>query len=87
MRFLYAEGGIAALARFTADEAIVVVMSTEDADRTIRLPLSVLGAAAPAGEQDLFGTPMSWQPAPDGKGVAFTARAHTAYLFDCNMLA
>ena len=87
MRFLYAEGGIAALARFTADEAIVVVMSTEDADRRVRLPLSVLGAAAPAGEKDLFGTPMSWRPAPDGKGVAFTARAHTAYLFDCSMLA
>ena len=87
MRFLYAQGGVAALARFTADEAIAAVMSTEDADREIRLPLAALGAAAPAGELDLFGTPMSWQPAADGKSVTFTARAHTAYLFDCGMLA
>ena len=87
MKFLYAEGGIVALARFTANEAIIVVMSTEDAEREIRLPLAALGAAAPAGEMDLFGTPMSWQPAADGKSVTFTARAHTAYLFDCGMLA
>ena len=84
MKFLYAEGGVIALARFTADEALVVVMSTEDADRSIRLPLGAVGAAAPAGDADLFGTPMRWSPA-DRHTVRFTAAAHTAFLMECRM--
>ncbi|MBR4657273.1 MAG: alpha-glycosidase [Oscillospiraceae bacterium] len=85
MKFLCAEGGIVALARFTADEALVAVVSTEDRARELRLPLAALGAAAPAGERDLFGTAMTWRPGEDGKSVALTAMPHTAYLFDCEM--
>ena len=84
MKFLYAEGGVLSLARFTADEALVLVMSTEDEDRAIRLPLGAIGARSPAGNRDLFGTPLEWTE-DDEHAVRFSAAAHGAQLFACKM--
>ena len=85
MKFLYAQGGVAALARFTGDEALVAVVSTEERCRSIRLPLAAIGAAAPEAAQDLFGAALRWQPAADGKAVMLELPAHGAYLFACTM--
>lgn len=84
MKFLYARDRALALARFTPDEALVLVMSTDDAPASLFLPLSVLGAARPAGTEDLFGLPLDWQP--EAGGVTVSVPPHTAYLFDCEML-
>lgn len=75
MKFLYAEGGILSIARFYGDSAYVMVMSTEDADRQIRLPLAAIGAAQP--ETELFGRDVQFTPCH--KGVTMTVKAHQAY--------
>ncbi len=87
MQFLLAEGGVAALARFTRDEVLVALVSTEASARSVRLPLAAVGAAAPAGGTDLFGRALDWRPLPEGKGVLVSVPAHSARLFDCRMLA
>lgn len=85
MKFLYARGNVLAVARFTADEAVVTVMSTGDTDECIRLPLAAIGAKGVAGERDLFGTPIKTTPAADGKSVCMEVGAHQAYCFLCEM--
>ena len=80
MKFLYAEGGLLAMARFAGDETFIFVMSTEAQERSFRLPLGAVGASRPEADRDVFGTALNWEPA-DGKAVRFAAAAHTAYLF------
>jgi hypothetical protein len=84
MKFLAAEGGAVALARFTADEVLVCAASVEGGTRTLRLPLSFLGALRPAGETDLLGSPLRWSAAPGG--VILTLPPHSACLFDCALV-
>ena len=84
MCFLYAEGGILAMARFTRQEALVFAMSTEEAARPFRLPLGVLGGTRPAGDQDLFGRTLDWQPL-DKHAVSLRLPAHEAVLFQVAM--
>ena len=84
MKFLAARDSLLALARFTRDEAMVLAMSTDDAARQLRLPLAALGAAAPKGARDLFGTPLTW--IREEKAIILTLPPHTAVLFDCEML-
>lgn len=76
MKFLYAEGGILSIARFYGDSAYVMVMSTENNDREIRLPLAVIGAEQP--ETEIFGKELVF--APCDKGVTMLVKAHQAYL-------
>lgn len=75
MKFLYAEGGILSIARFLGDSAYVMVLSTEEETREIRLPLAAIGAEAPT--EELFGREMRF--APCEKGILFRAEAHRAY--------
>lgn len=75
MKFLYAEGGIISIARFLGDSAYVMVLSTEEEAREIRLPLAAIGAEAPT--EDLFGREMRFTPCE--KGILFRAEAHGAY--------
>lgn len=80
MQFLYAQGYVLALARFLGDEAFVAVMSTDTEAREIALPFAAIGAAGPAGERDVFGSPLSFR---EGK---LHIPAHQALLFPCRML-
>ena len=80
MQFLYAAGRILSMARFTEGETFVFVLSAEETDREIRLPLAVLGCTRPAGDLDVFGTPIRWHPRDD-KSITLTVPAHTALLF------
>ena len=80
MQFLYAVGRILSMARFTEGETFVFVLSAEETDREIRLPLGALGCTRPAGDLDVFGTPLSWRPRDD-KSITLAVPAHTALLF------
>ncbi len=84
MKILYAEGNIFALARFWEQEAFVCVISTEDKDRTIRLPLGAVGAACPADGKDLFGKELVVDLC-DQHSVHMQVNAHQSYLFRCNI--
>ena len=84
MKILFAEGDVFAIARFQDEEAFVCVISTEDRDQTIRLPLGALGAAHPEGTTDLFGTSLHWEKA-DAHAISLTVKAHQSCLFRCKI--
>ena len=85
MKFLYAEGQILSIARFWEQEAFVCVISTEDRDRTIRLPLGAVGAVRPCGEKDLFDRPLVFHDS-DSHSVLMEVKAHQSYFFRCDVL-
>jgi alpha-glucosidase len=80
MKFLYAKDGIVSLARFCGDEAFVSVMSTNDEDKTVRLPLGAIGASGFKG--DVFGDALDYRILDDN-AVALTVPAHRAYMMEC----
>lgn len=83
MKFIYSEGRILALARFYKNEAYVAVISGEDEDIRIKLPLGAIGAKAP--ETEIFGKELIFTA--DGKGEAeILIRKGESYLFECEML-
>ena len=82
-KFLYADDGVLALARFTPDRAYVAIMSVSEKDETIRLPLGALGAKGFKGAEDVFGTPFEARNDVENKEIEFVAEAHKAYLCEC----
>lgn len=85
MKILYAQNNVFAIARFWEQEAFVCVISTEDQDCTIRLPLGSVGAQKPSEETDLFGRELVLVSC-DTFGVSMKVKAHQSYLFKCNIL-
>ena len=84
MKFLYAEDEILAIARFDEREAYVTIISVNEEDCKIYLPLAAVGASAPEEDCDLFGRKLSYQ-ALDDKGIELQVKAHEAYLIKCSM--
>jgi alpha-glucosidase len=84
VKFLYAEGQILSLARFWEQEAFVCVISTEEEDKFIRLPLGAVGAAKPEDVEDVFGCPLVLEDC-DSHSVIMLVKAHQSYLFRCNI--
>lgn len=83
MKFLSTEGRALALARFTEEEALVLAVSVEDSPVELTLPLGVLGAARPSGEQDLMDQPLDWTQTGEGT-VTLSLPPHSARLFSCD---
>ena len=83
MKFLYAQGRIAAIARFDRDEAFVAVLSAEEEPGRIRLPLGAVGACGLA-EEDVMGEKLDWRPL-DENSVELTVPAGTCYFARCKM--
>ena len=84
MKFLYAEGNVAAIARFWENEVFVGVISTEGQDVQITLPLGAVGASCPKGTADIFGKELEWKK-PDDNHIVLTVRAHQSYFMECEM--
>lgn len=84
MKFLYAEGNVVAIARFWEDGVFVGVISTEDRNVQIRLPLGAVGANCPKGVADVFGKPLEYEKADDSS-IMLTVRAHQSYFLECQM--
>ena len=87
MKFLYNEGNVVAIARFTKDEAFVSVISTSDKDEKVILPLGVIGAAGFAGTDenvDVFGKALEYQTVDDNH-IEMTVKAHHSYFIECEM--
>lgn len=85
MKFLYADGHILSIARFWGQEAFVFVISTEEKDRTIRLPLGAAGAVRPSDDHDIFGRPLIFDVC-DRYSVMMEVKAHQSYFFRCDIL-
>ena len=84
MKFLYAEGNVVAIARFWENEVFVGVISTEDKDVKIRLPLGAVGAACPMGTTDVFGKVLAYARLDDNS-IELTVKAHQSYFMECQL--
>jgi len=82
MKFLCAEGNVVAIARFCDEEVFVGILSTDDRDVEIRLPLGAVGAGLP--KRELFGRPLEFRSQDDGS-ILLTVKAHQAYLMECEL--
>ena len=83
MKFLYARGRVAAVARFTADEAFVAVLSAGEKAERVRLPLGAIGAAG-LPSTDVLGETLDWRPL-DEHSVELAVPAETCYFIKCEM--
>ena len=72
-----------AIARFCGDEVFVGVISGEDRDVKIRLPLGAVGAKRPKWE--IFGREMEFTET-EPHAVELTVKAHRAYFMECELL-
>lgn len=79
MKFLYAEGSVLALARFTEEEAYVAVMSVSDREEKAIIPFGVIGAKC---GKDIFGAEL-YASAISDRETELTIPAHTAYFIKC----
>ena len=84
MKILYAEGQILSIARFWENEAFICVISTEDEDQHIRLPLGAIGACRPCECEDLFGRVLNFDRCDD-HSVMMEVKAHQSYFFRCDI--
>ena len=84
MKILYAQCHVLSIARFWEHEAFVSVISTEEKDCTIRLPLGAVGAVKPFGASDIFKRPLSFDYC-DEHSVFMQVEAHQSYFFRCDI--
>lgn len=81
-KFLYAKDRIVAVSRFTEEEAFVAVLSTDDQERTITLPLGAIGAAGI--RQDVLGRDVRWEQV-DKNHVRLTLAPGAGLFLECEM--
>ena len=82
MKFLYSEGQVVAIARFSGEEAFVAVISTSEQDEKIRLPLGVLGMNSFSEKVEVFGKELKWNKL-DKNNVELEVKAHQSYFVEC----
>ena len=83
IKFLYAEGRTFAIARFIDDEVIIGVISGEEKDTEIELPLSLVGAKRPKTE--FLNAPLEYSENKNG-GITLKIKAGKSLIFDCEMI-
>ena len=84
MKFLYAKDGVVAIARFLDEKVFVGIISNNDHDVEIRLPLGAVGASRPISDEDVFGKTLSYKRA-DENSILLSVPAHQAYFIECSM--
>lgn len=83
MKFIYSEGRTFALARFYKDEAFVAVISNEDTETKIKLPLWAIGTKTPKTE--VFEKTPDFTELSEGE-IELTVKPGESFLFECEML-
>ena len=81
-KFLYADNGVVAVARFTKEGAYVSVLSTNSVETKVTLPLGAIGAKGI--ERDVMGSAVEWDVL-DHNHVTLTLKAHGAHFLRCVM--
>ena len=81
-QFLYADNGVVAVARFTKEEAYAAVLSTNDEEKRIVLPLGAIGARGI--DRDVTGRNADWKPL-DKNHVELTLNPHGAHFLRLTM--
>lgn len=83
MKFICSEGRTFALARFYKGEAFVAVISNEETETKIKLPLSVIGAKS--FKTEVFGKDFELSETPDGE-IELSLKPGESFLFECEMI-
>ena len=74
-----------AIARFSGRDTYIGVISMEEKERTIELPVRNIGVSQPASDTDEFGRKIVYDTM--GSGVLkLTIEAETSLLFKCNLV-
>ena len=81
-KFLYAEGGVVVVARFTKEDAYAAVLSTNDGETKIVLPLGAVGAKGI--ESDVTGRDVQWRVL-DENHAELTLKPHGAHFLRLEM--
>ena len=76
-KFICSEGRVSAFARFDENKVFVGIISKEDSDRKIRLPLSAIGAKT--FKTEIFGKDS------EVSENEILIKAGESYLFECEM--
>lgn len=66
-------------ARFTLDEVVIIICSTDDFDQEVALPITALGIKEFVIKEDLFGLPLQYEK--KGENVVIKVPSHTSYIF------
>lgn len=82
MKFLHAQNRVVALARFLGNEAFIGIISAEDEDSKIILPIGAIGADS--FEEDVFGTALDYKTI-DENHIELSVKAKSSYLIRCKM--
>ena len=80
MKFVYCEGNVFAIARFTDEEVIVGVISNSETEERVKLDLLSVGAAEPEPGPDLLGRELEYY------GDTVTVPANSSRLFRCRLV-
>ena len=83
-QFLYAKDRIVAISRFTEEEAFVAILSTDEKEQTIVLPLGAIGAAGIRG--DVLGHNVRWEKI-DENHIELTIVPGEGLFLECEMKA
>lgn len=81
-KFLYAKDRIVALARFTEEEAFVAVLSTDEREQTITLPLGAIGASGIG--RDVLGHSVRWERLDENR-IRLTLAPGEGLFLECRM--
>lgn len=80
MHFLYAKDHVLAFARFDEKDCFLTVVSSDDEEASVKLPLIDMGIAEITAKTDVFGKELPDFSFEDGM-LAFTLSAHGSLLF------
>ena len=90
-QLLYAEGRILAIARFDGERTYAGIISMEEEERTIDLPLGLAGAFGPKSGTDVFGSKIRGEVIREDGTASGTFRmqvpALASFLFECELMA
>ncbi len=81
-KVIYDSGYIIAIARFFEDEVFIGVLSMEDEDKEIVMPLKLVGASVPESDSDVFGVSIKGRAGENGDYV-LSVPAESALLMKC----
>ncbi len=83
MKFICSEGRTFALARFYKGEAFVAVISNEETETKIKLPLGIIGAKS--FKTEVLGKDFEFSETPDGE-IELSLKPGESFLFECEMI-
>ena len=84
MKFLYAKDQVLAIARFYEDDVVITLMSVNERDVNIQLPIGTVGIKKFIEKEDLFGNKLQYSVI-DENTIELFVPAHQGYVVECKL--